>query len=624
MRLHARALRIPALLLLGALLATGWTGRAQAQVSPGPLAAPHASLEGNSNCLQCHGPRGSKAGMDDKCLACHKEVAWMRNAKRGLHATVTDRNCASCHPDHGGRDFALVAWDEGSAEKFDHKRSGFALEGAHADLACAKCHLPALQKSPATTLIKKKDRAKSWMGLQTTCVDCHRDVHRGQLGRDCASCHGQEKWKPAPRFDHAKSRYPLTGKHEKVECLKCHAAPQFVKARDDKGQPVPEWKPLPHADCVSCHKDPHAGRFRGACAKCHVTSDWKSINRGNFDHEQTRYPLRGRHAKVACEKCHDPKVPGSERPKFALCTDCHREPHAGTATLAGKAVDCASCHDLKGWTPSTYTVLQHATSAYPLEAAHARAACDGCHRRAPSTAANLAAYGRALVVIRAKRSACVDCHADPHAGRFRAGGARAKADDCRACHGIEAWRPSRYDVRLHDSAVFKLEGAHAAVPCVACHAELKAKPSARSLLAAAAAMRPLRFEEPKRACAECHRTPHGDQFAHRKDRGACDGCHDQRAFAPAPRFDHDRDSRYRLDGSHRRTPCAGCHPSKPGPDGRPYTLYRPIPTRCEACHLAGVPDTLAIPTKSSLLPSHEDSRGTPVPSLPEASHVARS
>ncbi len=625
---HAIAARIPFLLLLGTLASGLGPGRAFAQVSPGPLSSAHASLEGTSNCLQCHGPRGSKAGMDEKCLACHKEVAWMRGAKRGFHATVADRNCASCHPDHGGRDFALVAWDGGSPEKFDHRRAGFALEGKHATLECVKCHTPALQKSPAAALVRKKDRSKSWMGLQTACADCHRDVHRGQLGTDCRSCHGQDAWKPAPGFDHAKSRFPLTGRHEKVECLKCHAAPPFVKERDAKGQPLPEWKPLPHADCVSCHKDPHQGRFKGACAKCHGTTDWKVMNRGGFDHDQTRYPLRGRHASLRCEQCHDPKVPGSQKPKFALCTDCHRDAHAGTAKRSGQVVDCASCHVVAGWKPSTYTAADHAKSAYPLEGAHARATCGLCHVHATSTPASLASFGRALVTMRPKRSACTDCHADPHAGRFRPGGPRGKADDCLACHGLEQWSPSRYDAKMHDTSTFKLEGAHVAVPCVACHAELKAKPSANSLPAAAATLRPLRFAIGKRACADCHRNPHGDQFAHRRDQGACEGCHDSMAFSPASRFDHDRDSKYRLEGAHRRTPCAGCHPSKIGADGKPFTVYRPLATRCEGCHLAGVPsplDSLSTPVKSSLLlPEHLPLRGTPNRPIPEASHVRRS
>ena len=80
-RAHGLLLAL-ALSLPGAVPGPVGPGDAFAQVSPGPLAAPHAAFEGTTQCLQCHATRGSKAGMDEKCLACHEEVAWMRAAKR--------------------------------------------------------------------------------------------------------------------------------------------------------------------------------------------------------------------------------------------------------------------------------------------------------------------------------------------------------------------------------------------------------------------------------------------------------------------------------------------------------------------------------------------------------------
>lgn len=584
-----------ALALLTFSLALLWRGEACAQVSPGPLAAPHASLEGSLQCLKCHGPGGSWKGMDDKCLACHTEIGWMKTANRGFHSRLPRaKNCATCHPDHGGREFQLVQWDEGSAEKFDHRRTGYLLEGKHATLQCRDCHKPAFQKSPAAPLIRRKDRAKSWLGLQTACADCHTDPHRGQLGNACTKCHGQTAWKPAPGFDHAKSAYPLTGAHEKVECAKCHASAAVAKGVDAQGKPIAQWKPLPHNDCVSCHKDPHAGRFPGACSKCHVTSDFHTIGKQNFNHELTRYPLRGKHASVACEKCHDAGA-GGPKPKFALCTDCHKDAHAGTATLAGKAVDCAACHDVKGFENSIYTAAQHQQSAYPLEGRHAAAECAKCHVQKPAGAATVAALGTARVVMRPVHGACVDCHADPHAGRFRPTGARPQKNDCRACHDLGKFRPSNYDDVMHAGCVFRLEGAHQAVPCQSCHDELKAPASRATLIADAPNMRPLRFDNPRRACVDCHKSPHGEQFAHRKDKGACDGCHGAEAFAPAGKFDHNKDSAFKLEGAHLKTECASCHPSNPGPDGKPVTIYRPTPTKCEACHAAGEPDSTATP-----------------------------
>jgi hypothetical protein len=597
---------LAALVLAGALGLFACASPADAQVSPGPLAAPHASLDGSLACLKCHGKtngRGeSKDGMDVRCLACHTEIGWMRTAKRGTHAKEMAKNCASCHPDHGGREFNLVVWPEGSPEKFDHRRAGFLLEGKHAQAPCAKCHKGSLQKSPAAPLIRKKNRDASWLGLETNCASCHEDVHRGQLGKKCESCHNQEKFVPAPGFDHAKSAFPLTGSHTKVKCLACHAAPQFVKARDAKGQPKPEWKPLPHKDCVSCHKDPHAGRFPGACAKCHNTENWKSISKSGFDHDRTRYPLRGKHAGIACEKCHDARQGGfGAKPKFALCTDCHKDAHAGTATLATKVVDCASCHDVKGFDRSSYTVAQHAKSAYPLEGRHVAVACEKCHTKVAAGSAEAAALGTARVQLRPKKGACADCHGDPHLGRFEPTGARPQKNSCRACHSMLAFQPSSYDAVAHADCVFPLRGGHLATPCQACHEELTKPPGKSTLRADAASMRPLHFDNPRRACEACHKSPHGEQFAARRDKGACESCHDDLAFVPASKFNHDRDAAFKLEGAHAKTPCASCHVPQPGADGKPFVTYKPTPTKCEACHVTGIP--AAGTKRSSLVPA---------------------
>jgi hypothetical protein len=116
--------------------------------------------------------------------------------------------------------------------------------------------------------------------------------------------------------------------------------------------------------------------------------------------------------------------------------------------------------------------------------------------------------------------------------------------------------------------------------------------------------RALHFDDPRRRCADCHESPHGKQFAARTDKGACDGCHDDRAFSPASRFDHDRDSRYRLEGAHRRTPCAGCHVPQKDAAGRSFVAYRPTPMACEACHAGGVRDSSGIgPSKPNKMTS---------------------
>jgi hypothetical protein len=257
-------------------------------------------------------------------------------------------------------------------------------------------------------------------------------------------------------------------------------------------------------------------------------------------------------------------------------------------------VDCASCHDLSGFARATYSVADHRHSDYPLEGAHARAECEGCHTKA-KVGPPAASLGTARVVMRPAHAACVDCHIDPHGGRFSTAsaprGARRPVSramgECTSCHSIEAFRPASVDAFAHSRYAFPLEGAHRAVPCEACHASLRHPPTKTLRGAAGAASLRLAFDDATLECASCHKSPHGDQFAHRRDQGACQGCHGSDVFVPADRFDHGRDTQFTLEGAHQRTPCASCHVPAANPNAVPRVRYRPTPSRCVDCHDSG-------------------------------------
>ena len=544
----------------------------RAQLSPGPLARSHERLEGSLQCVKCHaGGRGAggKAQMTWLCVNCHKEIGWLTERDRGLHARVRAQTCASCHPDHAGKDFALVSWpDGGTPERFDHAKAGWPLEGRHARQQCADCHKPAFRVSQAARLSQRLPPYVGWVGLEQRCTSCHEDAHRGALDKNCLKCHDVEHWKPTPRFDHDKTSYPLTGAHTTVKCAECHASPRLQLANDARGAPIPRYRPLEHQECSACHADPHRGKLGATCGRCHETTSFITVNRTSFDHDRTRYPLRGRHTQVSCEKCHD--FSGGQvakNPPFATCTACHApDPHAGTATLAGRVADCASCHTVDGWRPSSYTVAQHRLTRYPLEGRHQQARCSGCHVKTA---------GAAAVAMRPATTDCTSCHVDPHDTQF----AR-----CTDCHDLNEFRPATIDVAAHQQFPFHLEGAHRAVPCVACHAEMRRALATSTLALSRWSGPPLLFAGPKGGCGGCHQNVHGSQFAARLDRGACESCHGPDAFRPAPRFDHNRDAAFSLKGAHTGVPCDRCHRSTRGADGKPIVIYRPVATACEACH----------------------------------------
>jgi hypothetical protein len=503
----------------------------------------------------CHAS-SKGAGMDVRCLDCHEAIRTRRAAGRGFHAREGKDHCAKCHPDHAGVGFALIDWPKDGPVGFDHGRdAGYELKGKHATVTCRDCH----QAKHRTGSFS----SSSWLGLETTCRPCHDDAHKGALGPECARCHNPSAWSDVTGFDHARTDFALTGKHVGLVCAKCHR-PQ--------GSETTVLKPLPHAACSPCHKDAHDGRLGPKCAACHVTEGFKIVARGAFDHDKTRYPLRGAHRAVACATCHDPKKPGSAKPAFASCGGCHADRHAGQGTLAGKSVDCAACHDVAGFRVPAFTVTRHAATSFPLDGKHAGVLCAKCHHPEGPPDPKL---GATSVVMRPRHESCATCHADAHGGQFAA---RPDKGACESCHTTAGFVPSRMTPADHAKLKVTLAGAHGRIPCAACHVVARAG-SAKFV-----------FTGLETDCAGCHRDPH--RFSDR----TCTPCHTVLTFVPSTvgPAEHARFA-FRLDGAHGAVPCALCHLELKATAPHASSLvdapgaFRALPFRdprraCAACH----------------------------------------
>jgi len=516
---------------------------ALAQLSPGPLSRAHAKLEGSTRCLDCH---DSQKGVDaGKCLACHKPLQERVAAGKGLHARPEYRDCKTCHVEHQGVEYELVWWGKAGKKAFDHGQTGHPLSGRHATLSCEQCH-----------------KTRSYLGNATDCASCHKDEHRGQFsGRACSSCHTEQTWKPAPGFDHAKTAWPLTGRHAAASCEKCHTTRRADPANAAATFRV--FRAVAGADCASCHEDAHKGRLGTNCSSCHNTSGWRgSLATNRFDHSKTAYPLVGRHAGVSCEKCH---LPGRlMRLKHDRCTDCHADAHAGQLARRADGGRCESCHDVDGFRPARFGPEDHAKTAYPLLGAHLAVACDQCHRPGLAGAAPAPP-----VPLRFASARCADCHRDPHQGevaRFVAKGG------CETCHRVDSWREVAFD---HSQTKYPLVGSHARVACAPCHrrGETTGAPAASSAL---------RFAGVSRTCETCHRDPHRGQFKGAGGVSSCERCHTTENLK-ASQFDHARDAAYNLDGAHARLACSACHRPETR-DGVTFIRYKPLPTTCRGCH----------------------------------------
>lgn len=539
-----------------------------AQISPGPLSQPHAGLDGSRNCLACH--RAGKGVDPVLCLDCHKALGARLAAGKGLHARAGHERCERCHSEHQGAGFALVFWGKAGRDAFDHREADWPLVGKHAQLRCAECHRADRLDPALAKLEPKLDRARTFLGQPTSCVGCHRDPHLGALApAACTDCHSQTSWKPAGGFDHARTRYPLTGAHLKAPCLKCHAQEAGTAASAEKTVVLSQFKGQPAPACARCHADVHKGRLGSDCARCHTTERFTTaaVPTGGFDHERTSYPLRGLHRRVECAKCH---TPGRELriPKFERCETCHRDVHLGQLAKAGGSGGCVTCHSVDGFTPARYGPEEHSRSAFKLEAAHLAVPCTACHRTvAPSTLPPQFALrsGPPVVRYRFAATACRDCHQDPHGGKLDRFAGTA---GCAACHAQAAWRPASFD---HEKSRYPLRGKHVAVECSKCH------PRGADGKVESMKLRDLALD-----CAGCHRDPHAGQLA-RAGVTACERCHAVDGWRPAAGFDHQRDSRYALDGAHRKVACAACHASETIGADR-VVRYKPLPVACEGCH----------------------------------------
>ena len=477
------------------LLVTAAAAPLRAQLfSPGKLASAHADLEGIRNCTQCHELR-QRGTSNALCLKCHTTLATRIAAGTGLHSTYGDRNCASCHRDHLGLDHPLVALD---TARFDHDTTRFSLGGSHLDLGCRKCHTPARIVAADVKAFEGEHGAldRTFLGLPVTCVGCHQadSDHGTQFGqRSCDACHTDDDWKRAERFDHARTRFQLTGLHLTLDCSACHRP-----TSRDPAHPKVKYTGIPSATCSSCHADPHRGLMTGACSGCHTTDGWLTGSiagmGGKFDHARTHFPLSPAHARVDCKTCHQvngPKPAGIRitwaeatgpsasfpRPVFASCTGCHVDRHDGIFATSPGGSGCTNCHGPDAWLPTTYDLTRHATSRFPLTGAHQAVPCNACHAADDTTRG---------MVFRLARLDCAGCHRkdDPHQGQFA-------GRICESCHETSSFAVTDFD---HSRTRYPLDGAHRTVPCAGCH-KTETAPDGKRFR---------RFTPLGTACRDCH------------------------------------------------------------------------------------------------------------------------
>ena len=399
----------------------------------------------DAKCVDCHKDNQYK-DTPKNCYACHK-----KNDEQKGHKGQYGEKCDTCHTTKAFK-----------PANFNHDvDTKFVLKGKHHNVACKDCH--------TGNLYTQK--------LGQECISCHKkdDKHKESLGTNCAACHVEKDWKETSKFDHDKTQFPLVGKHVKVECKECHKSQVFKEApkdcfgchkKDDKHKETlgkdcttchsvqKEWKDTKglfdhnrtkfqlrnaHASsaleckaclkdlasfrnttllCIGCHKkdDEHEGQLGTKCETCHTDKTWQTTT---FNHSKSRFPLTGKHILTECKNCHEtPLYKDAARD----CWSCHKKDDKHKQVFGMR---CESCHNTRAWT--TWSFDHDTRTKYKLEASHAKATCESCHKQeapADKAAAPL-------------NKACVACHRtnDVHGGSF---GPR-----CEQCHQVDGWKKVR-------------------------------------------------------------------------------------------------------------------------------------------------------------------------------------
>jgi hypothetical protein len=289
----------------------------------------------------------------------------------------------------------------------DQPLAGFV---THADFEtrCELCHTP----------FRGPDFAR--------CIQCHTNVRdqmtnaqglHGQIRNpeDCVACHTDHQGRtvsmtraspdsfPHNQFGFTLVNHQVDYAKAAITCRTCHSfATQDIKIKSANVL----------AACVECHREKdapfvadHRRQMGEACLACHDGTDRLK----GFKHASV-YPLDGKHAAVACVKCHANNV---FRGTPKNCVACHADPPVHRGQFG---TDCASCHTVAGWTPARLIKhtfpINHGNQGKESDCKvchptnYATNTCYGCHEH---TKENVASEHREVNTPDLQN--CVKCHA---------------------------------------------------------------------------------------------------------------------------------------------------------------------------------------------------------------------
>lgn len=184
-----------------------------------PLVGKHIDVD----CKKCHKGRYTDPLDFYACKNCHED--YHRSEFASKEGVTPD--CAECHS-------VMQAFTSTSYTIERHQKTQFKLEGAHLATPCFSCHV-------------KEEKRWVFRYIGSTCMQCHKNIHGEKYAikgvTECKRCHVSENWFPS-KFDHRLTKFPLDGRHIKVDCKECHKPDNVTRKTQFK---------IAKFQCLDCH-----------------------------------------------------------------------------------------------------------------------------------------------------------------------------------------------------------------------------------------------------------------------------------------------------------------------------------------------------------------------------------
>jgi len=452
-----------------------------------PLIGQHNTVD----CRSCHSNLVFNNAQNE-CISCHTDI----------HQETLGLDCSKCHMPN-----SWIVEDINGL----HQMERFPLLGQHLSADCAQCH------ARFTDLYFEP--------LNVDCFSCHESNYMSTafpnhteagFSPDCQVCHSINAldWAGASIIH---DFFPLVGGHSIQDCFTCHEQGGNFSGLSQ--------------ECYSCHQqdyesiqDPNhlSANFPTDCTLCHTIYGWSPAN---FDHNQTAFPLTGKHVDVNCSDCHTNGFTGTPTD----CYSCHQQDYESANDpnhVAGNfPTDCSQCHNTSGWGDAAF---DHNLTSFPLTGAHISLDCISCHASGYS----------------GTPTDCYSCHQQDYESATDPNHVVQGFDtDCSQCHSTSGWGDANFDHNF-----YPISNHHNNVNCNECHSESNYQPQ----------------------CLSCHQNDFNEGH-NPGDPTDCWGCHNTSNWDS--NFNHNN-TNFPLTGAHTGLSCQQCHENG----------YQGTPTECVACH----------------------------------------